>query len=60
MIDETKKLTSEIKAKGISDESEIQKIFDDLYARAAKSTGLEDKTQNWGKILKEARVLNNN
>ena len=60
MIDETKNLTSEIKAKGISDESEVQKIFDDLYARAAKSTGLEDKTQNWGKILKEARVLYNN
>jgi len=58
MIDETKKLKSEIKSKGISDEKEIQKIFDDLYEKAVKSTGLEDKTQNWAKIIKEARVLN--
>ena len=59
MIDETNKLTSEIKAKGISDEKEIQKIFDNLYAQAVKASGLEDKTQNRGKIVKEARNLNN-
>lgn len=60
MIDETKKLISEIKAKGITDEKEIQDTFDNLFAKALKSTGLEDKTQNWGKILKEARTINNN
>lgn len=59
MIDETKKLKSEIKSKGISDENKIQQAFDDLYTQAVKTTGLEDKTQNWGKIIKEARVLNN-
>lgn len=60
MIDETKKLTSEIKSKGINNEQEIQEIFDNLFNQAVKSTGLEDKTQNWGKILKEARILINN
>lgn len=59
MIDETKKLTSEIKAKGITDEKAIEDKFNNLFAEATKSTGLEDKTQNWGKIIKEARVLNN-
>ena len=59
MIDETKKLTLELKAKGISDENELQTTFDNLYAQATKSTGLEDKTQNWGKIVHEARKLNN-
>ena len=60
MIDETKKLTTETKAKGITDEKSIQETFDNLYEIAQKSTGLEDKTQNWGKIIKEARILNNN
>lgn len=60
MIDETKKLTSEIKAKGITDEKAIEESFDNLYEQAQKSTGLEDKTQNWGKIIKEARKINNN
>jgi hypothetical protein len=59
MIDETKKLTAEIQAKGITEEKEIQKTFDDLYLKAQESTGLEDKTQNWGKIVKEARIINN-
>lgn len=59
MIDETKKLSSEIRAKGVSDENEVQEMFDDLYTRALQSTGLEDKIQNWGKIIKEAQVLNN-
>ena len=60
MIDETAKLTSEIKAKGVTDEKTVQETFDNLYEKAQKSTGLEDKTQNWGKILREARKLNNN
>ena len=59
MINETKKLTSEIKAKGITDEQTIEERFNNLFAEALKSTGLEDKTQNWGKIIKEARILNN-
>ena len=59
MIDETKKLTSEIKTKGITDEQAIEDKFNSLFAEALKSTGLEDKTQNWSKIIKEARVLNN-
>ena len=59
MIDETKKLTSEIEAKGITDENEIQETFDNLFAQALKSSGLYDKTQNWGRILKEARMLLN-
>ena len=59
MIDETKKLVSEIKAKGITDENEIQNTFDNLFNQALESTGLEDKTQNWSKILKEARIINN-
>lgn len=60
MIDETKMLTSEIKAKGITDEKEIQDTSDNLFNQALESTGLEDKTQNWNKILKEARIINNN
>lgn len=59
MIDETKMLTSEIKANGITDEQAIQEKFDNLYAKALKTTGLADKTQNWGKIVKNARILNN-
>lgn len=59
MIDETKMLTSEIKAKGITDEQAIEERFNNLFTETLKSTDLEDKTQNWGKILKEARVLNN-
>ena len=59
MIDETAKLTSEIKTKGITDEQAVEERFNNLYAEAIKSTGLEDKTQNWAKIVKEARVLNN-
>ena len=59
MIDETKKLISEIKADGITDEKDIQNTFDILYAEAEKSTGLKDKTQNWAKIIKNARLINN-
>jgi len=58
MIDETKMLISEIKAKGITEEPAIQEKFDNLFGQALKSTGLEDKTQNWGKIIKEARIIN--
>ena len=58
MIDETAKLTAEIKAKGVTDEKAVQETFDNLYEKAQKLTGLEDKTPNWGKILKEARTLN--
>ena len=59
MIEETAKLTSEIKTKGITDEQTVEEIFNNLYAEAIKSTGLEDKIQNWAKIVKEARVLYN-
>ena len=59
MIDETKKLISEIKSKGITDEQAIEDTFNNLFAEALQSTGLEDNTQNWGKIIKEARLLNN-
>ena len=58
MIDETKMLTSEIKAKGVTEEQEIEQRFNELFAEALKSTDLEDKTQNWGKILRKARILN--
>ena len=52
-------LFAELKAKGITDEKAIEDTFNNLFADALKFTGLEDKTQNWGKIIKEARVLNN-
>lgn len=58
MISETEKLIQEIKAKGITEEDKIQKRFDELYDEAVKSSGFQDKTQNWNKILKEARRLN--
>lgn len=58
MIDETTKLTSEIKAKGITEEQMIQETFDNLFEKAKNTTGLEDKIPNWGKIVKEARILN--
>ena len=58
MIDETKNLISEIKAKGISDEKTMQETFDNLYNQALQTTGMEDKTQNWGKLIKAARVIN--
>ena len=58
MIDETTKLTSEIKAKGITEEPMIQETFDNLFEKAKNTTGLEDKIPNWGKIVKEARILN--
>lgn len=59
MIEETNKLTSDIKTQGITDEQAIEERFNNLFAEALKSTGLEDKIQNWGKIIREARVLNN-
>lgn len=59
MIDETKNLTKKIKAKSITDEDEIQKTFDDLYSKALESSGLEDNTQNWGKIIEKAQSLYN-
>jgi len=57
MIDETKKLISELKTKGISDENELQKNFDELYSKAQKESSLEDKPENWGKIIQKARKL---
>ena len=58
MIEETKQLTSELKAKGITDEKGIQDAFDNLFAQALDLTGMEDKIPNWGNILKQARTLN--
>ncbi len=58
MIDETKILTDKIKAKGITNEKQIQKQFDDLYMKAVKQSGLEDKIPNWAKIIKVAREIN--
>lgn len=57
MIDETKKLTAELKLKGITDEQVMQETFDNLYKQAMKSTGLKDKTQNWAKLIIEARQI---
>ena len=57
MIDETKKFKSELKLKGIKDEQQMQEIFDNLYKQAMEMTGLEDKTQNWGKLIKEVRQI---
>lgn len=58
MIDETKALINEIKKKNpqISEE-ELNSKFDELYSEAQKETELEDKTENWGAILKHARKL---
>lgn len=57
MIDETQKFKSELKLKGIKDEQQIQETFDNLYKQAMETTGLEDKTQNWGTLVKEARQI---
>lgn len=57
MIDETKKFQSELKLKGIKDEQKMQQTFDNLYKQAMETTGLEDKTQNWGTLVKEARQI---
>lgn len=59
MIDETAKFQQELKAKGIMSEKELQENFDKLYTQAQKETGLENKPENWAKIIKNARKLYN-
>ena len=58
MIDETKALIDEIKKKNPQiTEPEMNKMFDELYSKAQKETRLEDKTENWGTILKHAKQI---
>ena len=56
MIDETKALINELKKKNPQiSEQELNSKFDELYSKAQKETGLEDKTENWGTIIKYAK-----
>jgi hypothetical protein len=60
MIDHTKILKSNLsdflsKNPSLKDGNDTEEIlFDYLYHKSATETGLEDKTQNWGKILTHA------
>ena len=59
MINETAKFEQEIKNKGVVSEKEMQEIFDKLYAQTQKETCLENKPENWAKIIQNARKLYN-
>lgn len=60
MIDNTKALKSSLsdflsKNPSLKDgEDTVEVLFDYLYNKSAAEIGLEDKTQNWGKILTHA------
>lgn len=58
MINETAKFEQKIKNKGVVNEKEMQEIFDKLYAQAQKETCLENKPENWAKIIQSASKLN--
>ena len=55
MIEETAKFQQELNAKGVTDEKEMQKIFDELYLKTQETSKLENKPENWAKIIKNAR-----
>ena len=55
MIDETAKFQQDLKNKGIINEKETQEIFDQLYVQAQKESNLENKPENWAKIIQIAR-----